>query len=82
MRLEGRSTGCERSSGKQKNEAYHASVRECALDYISPARLMPRHRDVASASELPSATEFVRRRRLESSAPRLLVATVQKAASL
>ena len=39
-------------------EIYHAArlrTVQCAIHYILPARLVPRHGDVASASELPAA---------------------------
>src|SRR5688572_21791279 len=59
MRLEGRSHGCGHSSEKQVNPERITTVSRgsemCDTLHL-PARLAPRHRDVASASELP-ATE-------------------------
>ncbi len=60
MRLEGRSrVDRGHSSGKLESPAYHANAGRPLEMYGRlhlPARLVPRHRDVASASELSVAT--------------------------
>jgi hypothetical protein len=46
MRLEGRSSDCERRLRKAGHQAYHvrwAYLAKCTIDYILPARLVPRH---------------------------------------